>query len=72
MGGQGTLFLKFIGDREAPQEARHLSRCTLLIIPMIIIPMLIIMIWMMMEVMVMMMKVMNISWMMFQKMFACV
>ena len=44
-GGEGEI----LSSREAPQEARHLSRCTLLIIPVLIMLMVIVTeIWMVM------------------------
>ena len=50
-GGEGEI----LSSREAPREARHLSRCTLLIIPVLIMLMVIVTeIWMVM-VMVMVM-----------------
>ena len=52
-GGEGEI----LSSREAPQEARHLSRCTLLIIPVLIMLMVIVTeIWMVtLTVMVMVM-----------------
>ena len=55
-GGEGEIQ----SSREAPQEARHLSRCTLLIIPVLIMLMVIVTeIWMVM-VMVMFVVIMKI------------